>query len=145
MSTAPTHPGEALLAAVAVLTGLLEQENDALAATDRDGVRQLTAEKQRACRVCEDAAQALRADAAMRDPGLHRRLQPALARLADVSAVNRRRLAAALAAHRRLMELVADALRTRGPAPAAYASGGASAARARLSMPPPALQFDQAL
>ena len=145
MTAAPAPSGEALLAAVVALTRLLEQENSALAATDRGGVRQLADEKQRACQACEDAARALRAGAALLDPAERRRLAPALARLADVSAVNRRRLAAALAAHRRLMELVAEALRTRGPAPAGYASGGASPLRAQASMSPPALRFDRAL
>lgn len=145
MSAAPASAGEALLAAVAALTGLLEQENDALAKADRERVRQLADAKHKACGACEDAARVLRAGAAVPDPRLRQRLRPALVRLADVSTVNRRRLAAALAAHRRLMELVAEALRTCGPAPAAYAPGGASAGRAGLAMPPPALQFDEAL
>ena len=145
MTAAPAATGETLLAAIAVLTDLLDQENRALATADRDGLRRLADEKHRACRTCEDAARALQEDATVLDQGIRHRLRPALARLADVSAVNRRRLAAALAAHRRLMELVADALRTRQPTPSAYAAGGGSPARTRLSVPPPALGFDRAL
>ena len=122
--------GETLLAAIAMLTDLLDQENRALATADRDALRRLADEKQRACRTCEDAARALQEDATVLDQGIRHRLRPALARLADVSAVNRRRLAAALAAQ---------------PAPSAYAAGGGAPARTRLSVPPPALGFDRAL
>ena len=68
----------------------------------------------------------------------------ALSGLAEVCAVNRRRLAAALAAHHRLMELVAEAVRARQPGTGAYAARGAPL-RARSALPPPALGFDRAL
>lgn len=74
MSAASALPGESLLAAVAALTSLLEQENHALATTDRDGLRQLADEKHRTCRVCEDAARVLRVDATVLDPELRQRI-----------------------------------------------------------------------
>ena len=135
---------EALMAAIAALSTLLEQENAALARSDSDALRRLAEDKPRACRAYEEAAAALSASAVLREPALRRQIRRALARLAEASAVNRRRLAAALAAHHRLMELVAEALRAREPGTGAYAAGG-SLPRARRVLPPPAFGFDRAL
>lgn len=136
--------GEALLRAITVLTALLDHENDALARADRGALRRLAADKPCACRAYEEAAAALSDTAALLEPALRTRLHRGLTRLAEVSAVNRRRLAAALAAHHRLMELVAEALRARQPGAGVYAAGGATP-RARSSLPPLALGFDREL
>lgn len=142
-AAAPAAAGDqTLLTAVLALIDVLERENAALKAADRDALRLVCDEKRLACRAYEDAAGTW-ADAG--NAAAHRWLRPALQRLADASAENRRRLAAALAAHRRLMELIGEALRTRQPSAGGYARGGAPVPRARQGAAPPALGFDRAL
>lgn len=140
----PVSAVEALMAAITALATLLEQENAALARSDSDALRRLAEDKPRACRAYEEAATALSASAALLGPARRAEVRRALTGLAGIAAVNRRRLAAALAAHHRLMELVAEALRAREPGTGAYAAGG-SLPRARRALPPPAFGFDRAL
>jgi hypothetical protein len=137
----PPTASKTLLTAITALIDVIERENAALIRGDRDDVRLLAEEKRLACRDYEEAAHqpATGTDAAKREP-----MRGALHRLAEVSAENRRRLAAALAAHHRLIQLVAEAVRAQQPAAGGYARGGAPAARARLSAAPPALTFDRA-
>lgn len=144
MTTAlPPPPGApVLLQAIAALVGVLERENAALKAADRAAVQSLAEEKRLACSRYEEAA---RAPGAGTEPTTRDALRRALHRLADASAENRRRLAAALAAHHRLMQLIAEAVRAQQPPAGGYARGGAPATRARQSSAPMAFSFDRAL
>lgn len=133
--------GNPLLTAITTLINVIERENASLIRGDRDSIRLLAEEKRLACGAYEEVARkALNlADAAKREP-----IRRALHRLAEVSGENRRRLAAALAAHHRLIQLFGEAARAQQPAPGGYARGGTPVTRARLSAAPPAFTFDRA-
>jgi hypothetical protein len=141
---------EEMRATVAALADLLERENAALAAQDGTAVRALLAEKRRACGGYEDAVRTLR-EAGDRGVGLPG-LQPAqrlglrceAERLGRAQTENRRRLQAAIEARKRLLGLVAAALRESAPLASGYARGGARG-RSGRSAPAPALSFDRAL
>lgn len=137
----PPAGGNTLLTAITTLIDAIERENAALITGNRDDVRLLAEEKRLACRLYEEAAGkwAIGAGAAKQEP-----MRRALERLAVVSAENHRRLAAALAAHHRLIQLIAEAVRAQQPATGGYARGGAPAVRARLSAAPQAFSFDRA-
>ena len=141
----------ALRGAVSRLTDVLEQENRALMAGDPDAVRQLGEQKRAACRSYEEAVRALAADPALASGAPAERaraeLRAASARLALAAAENERRLAATIAAHKRLLDLVGLAMVSLDPNAGIYASTGA-AARGRGGagvVPTPALSFDRAL
>lgn len=144
MTAAPSSAKDAdgLLNAIQALELVLGKENAALSKGDRDGVRALAEEKRVACRAYEDAA---RTPPTAVDKAMGERLRQSMRRLAETSTENRRRLSAALAAHHRLMQLIAEALREQQPGPVVYARGGASAVRTRRTTPPPAFTFDRAL
>lgn len=134
-----------LLGAVDRLTGVLEQENRALAAGDPEAVRQLGEQKRAACRSYEEAVRALAGDPelALSAPAERARnqLRAATQRLALAAAENQRRLAAAIAAHKRLLDLVGSAMVALDPNSGIYARGRAGIG----APPPPALRFDRAL
>lgn len=142
IASSPSKEAETLLGAIGALDLILSKENQALSKGDREAVRALAEEKRMACRSYEEAA---RTPPTALDKAMRERLRQSMRRLADTSAENRRRLSAALAAHHRLMQLVADALREQQPGPALYTRGGPSAARVRRPTPPPAFSFDRAL
>jgi hypothetical protein len=104
--TLPRTPAAGLLEAIGRLADVIERENAALAAGSRDPVRPLLEEKRTACLTYEEAVREL-ADPAGADDGSRAALRRAAERLGRASAENRRRLAAAIAAHKRLL----DALR----------------------------------
>lgn len=133
--------GNTLLTSITALIDVIERENAALIRGDRNNVQLLAEEKRLACGHYEEAAREFGegADAGQREP-----MRRALHRLADVTTENRRRLAAALAAHHRLIQLISEAVRAQQPAPGGYARGGTPVARARLSAAPPAFTFDRA-
>jgi hypothetical protein len=141
-SPSPSREAETLLAAIGALDLVLAKENAALSKGDREGVRALAEEKRLACRGYEEAA---RTPPTGLDKAMRERLRQAMRRLTDTSAENRRRLSAALAAHHRLMQLVAEAVREQQPGPTLYTRGGPSPARVRRPTPPPAFSFDRAL
>ena len=140
--TAPVPAGERLLDAILKLSRLLEQENAALRQGDRGAIRALAEEKRLTCQAYEDAAAAAGEVSA---GAMRERLRQAIQRLAETSAENRRRLAAGLAAHHRLMQVIAEALREQQPVQPGYAHGGRPAGRARQASPPPAFSFNKAL
>jgi hypothetical protein len=141
-SSPPSREAETLLTAIGALDLVLSKENAALNNGDRESVRALAEEKRLACRDYEEAA---RTPPTAMDKAMRERLRRAMRKLAETSAENRRRLSAALAAHHRLMQLIADAMREQQPGPALYTRGGPSAARVRRPTPPPAFSFDRAL
>ena len=146
--TSPSTDAD-LLGTVNRLTGVLEQENRALKAGDPEAVRQLGERKRAACRSYEEAMRALAGDPMLAPgaSGARAELRAASARLALAAAENQRRLAAAIAAHKRLLDLVGSAMVSLDPNSGIYASTGA-AARGRGSAgaaPSPALSFDRAL
>jgi hypothetical protein len=141
--TPPRTPAPGLLDAIGRLADVIERENAALAAGGRDPVRPLLEEKRTACLTYEEAVREL-ADPAGADDGSRAALRRAAERLGRASAENRRRLAAAIAAHKRLLDAVAAAMREQSSSAGAYAKTGAPA-RTVLSLAPPALSFDRAL
>lgn len=141
--TAPVTPAASLLDAIGRLTEVIERENAALAAGAREAVRPFLQEKRTACRTYEEAVREL-SDRPANDAS-RAALRRAAERLGRASAENRRRLAAAIAAHKRLLDTIAMAVRDLTPAAGAYARSGAPSRSSGVSYAPPALSFDQAL
>ena len=142
--TAPVTPVASLLDAIGGLVEVIERENAALAAGGREAVRPLLQEKRMACRTYEEAVREL-SDRAAADDASRSALCRAAERLGRASAENRRRLAAAIAAHKRLLDTIAMAVRDLTPAAGAYVRSGAPSRSSGVSYAPPALSFDQAL
>jgi hypothetical protein len=137
-------PAAGLLEAIGRLADVIERENAALVAGGRDPVRPLLEEKRTACLTYEEAVREL-ADPAGADDGSRAALRQAAERLGLASAENRRRLAAGIAAHKRLLDAVASAMRELSSPTGAYAKTGAPTRTAVVSLAPPALSFDRAL
>lgn len=141
--TASVTPVVSLLDAIGRLAEVIERENAALAAGGREAVRSFLQEKRSACRTYEEAVRELSDCAA--DDTSRSALRRAAERLGRASAENRRRLAAAIAAHKRLLDTIAMAVRDLSPATGAYARTGAPSRSSAVLHAPPALSFDRAL
>ena len=142
--TASVTPVVRLLDAIGRLAEVIERENAALAAGGREAVRPLLQEKRTACRTYEDAVREL-FDHPAADDASRAALRRAAERLGRASAENRRRLAAAIAAHKRLLDTIAMAVRDLTPAAGAYARTGAPSRSSTVPYAPSSLSFDQAL
>lgn len=126
------------------LIDVLDRENAALASGDRNAIPDLALEKRLACRAWEEAAASL-AEAAGEgglDAGRHRTLHAMLHRLDQTSRENQRRLSAMLAAHERVMEIIAAAVRAADPAVKGYARNGAPMRRGPLAVAPRAVSYN---
>jgi hypothetical protein len=137
-----------VLTAIDRLVEVIERESAALAAGEREPLRRLLDDKRGACRAYEEAVRAMTgtdSDAVDMDDASRRALQPALERLGRASAENRRRLAAAIAAHKRLLDVAATAMRELSASAGGYARSGAPARAAVVSLAPPALSLNRAL
>jgi hypothetical protein len=137
-------PAVSLLDAIGRLADVIERENAALAAGGRDPVRPFLEEKRTACRAYEGAVREL-SDAAGVDDASRAVLRRAAERLGRALAENRRRLAAAIAAHKRLFDVIAAAVCELAPTTGAYARSGAPSRSSGVSAAPPAVSFDRAL
>ena len=118
-----------LLGTVNRLTEVLEQENRALKAGDPEAVRQLGRAEAGSLPQLRrgDARAGGGPSAGAGASGARAELRAASARLALAAAENQRRLAAAIAAHKRLLELVGAAMVSLDPNAGIYASTGAAA------------------
>lgn len=137
----------ALLADTERLVQVLEAENRALAAHDEAAVRALLSEKQAACAAFEDVMRRL-ADAGAKPVGsTPARLQLATLgeRLRRASAENQRRLTAGIAARKRFLDMIAEAVRSQDGGAGTYARSGAPARPRGTTIAPSALSFDRAL
>ena len=146
--TAPCSGAANVLTAIDRLVMVIERENATFAAGRREPVQGLLDDKRTACRDYEQAVRAMFGDGPVDlaiDEVSRRALRPAVERLGRASAENRRRLAAAIAAHKRLLDTIAMAVRDLTPAAGAYARTGAPSRSSGVSYAPPALSFDQAL
>ena len=136
------------------LTDVLDRENRALAARDHRGVHALLPEKRAAIDAYEDAVRTL-ADppSSPAEAGAGGRssvtaaaaLRLTAGRLARIAAENRRRLSAAIEAHKQLLGLFATAARECSPAAGRYARDGAKARSGFGSPAPTAFSLDRAL
>ena len=79
------------------------------------------------------------------DEASRRALRPALERLGRASAENRRRVAAAIAAHKRLLDVVATTIREMTPSASGYVRGGAPSRGVTSPFAALAVSFDRAL
>jgi hypothetical protein len=141
-------PSVGVLAAIDRLVTVIERENAAFAAGQREPIEGLLDDKRAACRDYEEAVRAMLgngpADIGV-DEASRRALRPAVERLGHVATENRRRLAAAIAAHKRLLEIVATTMRELSPSASGYVRNGAPS-RGKISpVAPPAVSFDRAL
>lgn len=146
MLPAPAIGG--VLAAIDRLATVIERENASFAAGRREPIEGLLDGKRAACRAYEEAVGAMFAsgfDTIGMDEASRRALRPAVERLSRVSAENRRRLAAAIAAHKRLLDVVATTIREMSPCASGYARGGAPSRGVTSPIAPPAVSFDRAL
>ena len=148
MTMLPAAVIAGMLAAIDRLATVIERENAAFAAGRREPIEGLLDDKRAACRAYEEAVRALFAsgtDDVGMDEASRRALRPAVERLSRVSAENRRRLAAAIAAHKRLLDVVATTMREMTPSASGYVRGGASSRGVTSPLAPPAVSFDRAL
>jgi hypothetical protein len=139
-------PVARVLAAIGQLVSVIERETAASAAGHREPIHGLLEEKRAACRDYEEAVRAMLGNVDIDiDEASRRALRPAVERLGHVVTENRRRLAAAIAAHKRLLEIVATTMRELSPSASGYVRNGAPS-RGRISpIAPPAVSFDRAL
>jgi hypothetical protein len=137
-----------VLTAIDRLVMVIERENAAFAAGQREPIHGLLDEKRAACRSYEEAVRAMfggdLVDRAI-DEAFRRALRPAVERLGHATAENRRRLLATIAAHKRLLEVAATAIREMTPSASGYVRSGASSRNRMPPSAPPAMSFDQAL
>ena len=146
--TAPCSGAASVLTAIDRLIAVIERENAAFAAGRREPVQGLLDDKRTACRDYEQAVRAMFGDGPVDlaiDEVSRRALRPAVERLGLATAENRRRLVATIAAHKRLLEVAATALREMTPSASGYVRGGVSSRAGTSPLAPPAVSFNQAL
>ena len=132
------------------LASVLERENTALTHYDRDGVRALLDEKTRLGRAYESRMEGLNNDAealSLADPDLGQRLREIGAQVRDLIARNTRLLKIAIEANRRVVDLIAEAVKASAPGPGVYGVRGRAAAQATGHGAPksPPISFDRSL
>jgi flagellar biosynthesis/type III secretory pathway chaperone len=122
-----------LIAISGQLADVLERENAALTRYERGSLPALLEEKTRLGRAYESRMETLGDDAAAlaeADPDLGRRLGEIGARVRDLIARNARLLKIAIEANRRVVDVIADAVKSSTPGPAIYGVRGRKAAAA---------------
>ncbi|MBM3950605.1 MAG: flagellar protein FlgN [Rhodospirillales bacterium] len=122
-----------LIAISGQLADVLEQENAALTRYERGSLPALLEEKTRLGRAYESRMETLGDDpAAMAeaDPDLGGRLREIGARVRDLIERNARLLKIAIEANRRVVDLIAEAVKSSAPGPAIYGVRGRKAAAA---------------
>ena len=148
MTMLPAASIAGVLAAIDRLATVIERENAAFAAGRREPIEGLLDGKRAACRAYEEAVRAMFAsgsDTGGMDEASRRALRPAVERLSRVSAENRRRLLAAIAAHKRLLDVVATTMREMTPSASGYVRGGSPSRGVTSPLAQPAVSFDRAL
>ena len=115
------------------LADVLERENSALTRYDRVSLPALLEEKARLGRAYESRMETLGDDAnamAEADPDLGQRLREIGTQVRDLIARNARLLKVAIEANRRVVDLIAEAVKSSTPKPAAYGVRGRATAAA---------------
>jgi flagellar biosynthesis/type III secretory pathway chaperone len=113
------------------LASVLERENTALTRYERGSLPALLEEKTRLGRAYESHMETLGDDAkalAEADPDLGQRLRDIGAQVRDLIARNARLLKIAIEANRRVVDLIAEAVKSSTPGPAVYGGRGRAAA-----------------
>ena len=142
--TTPGTSAAGLLDAIGRLADVIERENAALGGRrTRGGPAAAGRETDSLPCLRGGGARAVRA-AGADDAVARRGCGGRVERLGRVSAENRRRLAAAIAAHKRLLDAIAAAVRELTPTAGAYAAQR-RARRSGVSLAPPAVSFDRTL
>ena len=144
-SSTPALSVAEIVAAMNQLTDVLDRETAALAIHDRAALRALFEEKRLACQAYEDGARALEdSGMASADPAAGQALRLASECLTRASAENQRRLAAAIAAQQRVLDIIAQAVRQHSSGAATYTNDGGREHPRRVSAAPLALSFNRA-
>jgi hypothetical protein len=137
-----------VLTAIDRLVMVIERENAAFTGGQREPIQGLLDEKRAACRDYEEAVRAMFGDDIVDlaiDEASRLALRPAVERLSHATAENRRRLVATIAAHKRLLEVAATAIRELSPSASGYVRSGAPSRNRMPPSAPPAMSFDRAL
>lgn len=119
-----------LIAISGQLANVLERENAALTHYERGGLQALLDEKTRLGRAYESRMEALGGDATAlgeADPDLGQRLREIGANVRDLIARNARLLKIAIEANRRVVDLIAEAVKASAPGPGIYGVRGRTA------------------
>jgi flagellar biosynthesis/type III secretory pathway chaperone len=130
------------------LASVLEQENAALTRYDRGCLQSLLDEKARLGRAYESRMEALGGDAKAlvdADPDLGQRLREIGAVVRDLIARNARLLKIAIEANRRVVDLIAEAVKATAPGPGVYGVRGRAAAAGRGAPKSLPVSFDRSL
>lgn len=115
------------------LASVLERENTALTRYDRSSLPSLLEEKARLGRAYESQMETLGDDKnalAEADPDLGQRLREIGAQVRDLIERNARLLKIAIEANRRVVDLIAEAVKSSAPGPAVYGGRGRAVAAA---------------
>ena len=139
-----------MIAISSQLASVLERENEALTHYDRDSLQPLLDEKTRLGRVYESRMEALGGDSnamADADPDLGERLREIGTTVRDLIARNARLLKIAIEANRRVVDLIAEAVKASSPGPGIYGVRGRTAVAAPGRGAPKSLplSFDRSL
>ena len=138
-----------LIAISGQLANVLERENEALTHYDRGSLESLLDEKTRLGRAYESRMEALGGDSAAladADPDLGQRLREIGADVRDLIARNARLLKIAIEANRRVVDLIAEAVKASTPGPGVYGKRGKAAAAPARGAPKSApISFDRSL
>jgi flagellar biosynthesis/type III secretory pathway chaperone len=139
-----------LIAISGELASVLERENAALTRYDRGSLQSILDEKTRLGRAYESRMEALGDDAtalAEADPDLGQRLREIGAEVRDLIARNARLLKIAIEANRRVIDLIAEAVKASAPGPGVYGVRGRTAVAASGRGAPKSLpvSFDRSL
>lgn len=132
------------------LAEVLERENTALTRYDRDSLPALLEEKTRLGRAYESQMETLGDDKnalTEADPDLGQRLREIGTRVRDLIARNARLLKIAIEANRRVVDLIAEAVKSSTPGPAVYGGRGRATAAAGSRSAPKSrpISFDRSL
>lgn len=139
-----------LIAISGQLASVLERENEALTHYERGGLQALLDEKTRLGRAYESRMEALGGDATAlveADPDLGQRLREIGANVRNLIARNARLLKIAIEANRRVVDLIAEAVKASAPGPGVYGVRGRTAAAGTSRGAPKSLpvSFDRSL
>ncbi len=139
-----------LIAISSQLANVLERENTALTHYDRGSLQPLLDEKTRLGRAYESRMEALGGEPtalADADPDLGQRLREIGEVVRDLIARNARLLKIAIEANRRVVDLIAEAVKASAPGPSIYGKRGRPAAAAPTRGAPKSLplSFDRSL
>ena len=131
------------------LASVLERENTALTHYDRKSLQPLLDEKTRLGRAYESRMETLGGEAealAEADPDLSRHLREVGAQVRDLISRNARLLKIAIEANRRVVDLIAEAVKASTPGPGVYGKRGKAAAAPARGAPKSApISFDRSL